>query len=792
MQQELKIIVKADGTATVTRQLDSVNNSISKVETNRNKLAGGKDMLRGMATGALTAAAAYLSFRAAINTANQALNNFTDAFTALNEVQATLNSTGRTAEFTAEQLAGMATELEQVSAIGDEEILRGATIGLLRFDAISKEMFPRVQKLAVDMAKSMGGIENATKTLGISIADPVLGMTRLRRAGVMLDQSQQDLIKSFVDAGQTAEAQGVLISALESKYGGLAQAGVTGAALLKVAWQDYLEVVGGSLSAFDGVKRGLAQFFFGIANDSDNLSKSQMMHLIDVQEQWAKTTLNITERGKQAITIMGGFAVSSVGILQDTMNGIRQSFTNIYGAFVNMYNGLGQIAPRLMEAITGVSSFKDALNDLKDDFSSYNKGMTGIDAFGTESQKNIKNWIATFSNANSSIKEGEAALTDFYEAQRKLVESGKNPFTGVDMAEGEDASGLLAAIDQNEALAIGRLRDVHGDMLSAWATYYSTVDQYSNESIRAQADLYKYQLEQQYGNVLSMGQIDQMYNDKLWDLRDAQINHWKDTGKIQVGDNDTQTTDMLSAWIAYYAAIDQYSDASIQRQAELYKLQIQEQYGAVLTMQQIDEMYYANLQRLQDEQLDHYREVEKETLENNRTTYQEMQDYMREMATTVQDQAFNVLENALYSLMAETKSLRDVWHSAMSAIRDIAMRMLADIITQTIRAIAVQMILKALLGVGTSSIGWKPPTGVWTQPIPGVPPSPLNSVSGGGLNSLPTGGNANSELLSAIRDLRNDRNNEQTPTFNLFVDGKELHHSIERAKTKLNYMGSGA
>ena len=703
MQQELKIIVKADGTATVTRQLDGVNQAINRVDASKSKLAVGKEFMGGMISGALTAAAAYLSVRTALRLAGDALNNFNNATMTIKQVQATLNSTGRAAEFTTEQLGQMASALQQVSNYGDEEILKGATIGLLRFDSISKEMFPRVQRLAVDMAESMGGLENAVKTLGISIADPILGMTRLRRAGVMLNQDQQDLIKSLIDTGKQSEAQGVLLTALESKYGGLAMAGVTASQQLKNAWGDYLETIGGSISAFDGVKKGLAQFFTGIAANSDALSKEQMKHILDVQERWAKFTLFAAQMGKNVITIMGGVAVSLFGLLQDTLNAVYYSFNNVYQAFISVFNGLGKIAPRFMEAITGVSTFKEAFNDLRDDFTIGSKKMVGIDAFGESSQKNLKNWIALFGNANTSIQQGTQSIEAFYDAQRKLVESGKNPFTGMDMGEGESAAGLMQQIDDAQKAQTESVRDMQGDMLSAWAAYYTSLDEYSNDSIQAQADLYKKQLQDQYGTILSMTQIDEMYNAKLWELRDKQLEHFSEN----------------------YEAMPEIA----------------------------------------------------------KTAWQQMRDAAVNAAEDMDRSAFNLLQDSLTDVMANTNNLSNVWHAAMESMARIALEALSKIIAKLIYTIYLQRILAAgkwFIGLFSGPAGMALGAGAGD-----LPPSIGFTSVNPGLGSLPSGINSNAELMSLMRDMRNQMAN-QNPSFNLYMDGVPLRNALRRTERRIN------
>ena len=235
--QKLRLIFGVEGEEKANTQVKSLDKSIM-----------------GLAKNIGLAAIAYKTFTTALDIGKKSLQNYNEQIIAMRQIETTLRSTGQAVNWTTQELANMASELQNVSKFGDEEILKGATQSLLRFDGISKELFPRVQALTVDMAEGMGSLEGAAKTLGISLADPLLGMTRLRRAGVMFNETQQATIKGFVESGKKIEAQRVLLDALEGKYKGLALASATTTQQLKNAWSDYLETVGGSLSFFEGVK----------------------------------------------------------------------------------------------------------------------------------------------------------------------------------------------------------------------------------------------------------------------------------------------------------------------------------------------------------------------------------------------------------------------------------------------------------------------------------------------------------------------------------------------------------
>ena len=197
----------------------------------------------------------------------------------------------------------------------------------------------------------------------------------------------------------------------------------------------------------------------------------------------------------------------------------------------------------------------------------------------------------------------------FYDAQRKMVKEGKNPFAGgADLTAADDAGAINAKIDANQAKAVERLRDMQSEMLSAWSAYYTTLDQYSNEAIQAQANQYKHQLEQQYGTILSMQQIDEMYNAKLWELRDAQLAHFK--------------------------------------------------------------------------------EVNAQLPEIAKTDWEKMTEYAVNAANEMQNSGLNLLENSIYDLISGTNSLKTVWANAWAAMEQIALRAMAEIITKMLTIIS--------------------------------------------------------------------------------------------------------
>lgn len=158
---------------------------------------------------------------------------------------------------TTQQLADFSGELQKLTTYSDDSI-QGMQALLLSFQQISGGEFKRAQIAVLDLATALGKDLNSSALLvGRALADPIKGMTALGRAGVVLSKEQQGVIKSLVNAGRSAEAQGIILQELEKRYGGAAEAArnTFGGALagLKNAFDDLLEVKGGLPGSIEAI-----------------------------------------------------------------------------------------------------------------------------------------------------------------------------------------------------------------------------------------------------------------------------------------------------------------------------------------------------------------------------------------------------------------------------------------------------------------------------------------------------------------------------------------------------------
>ncbi len=167
---------------------------------------------------------------------------------AQNRLMGVLRATGYASGLTGKELAEMAEEMEHSTLTSAEAVKNAASI-LATFRSVSGDTFKQAIHLAQDMSAVFGqDLTSSATQLGKALEDPVEGLTALKRVGVSFSDSQKDVIKNLVETGQKAEAQKIILAALEQQVGGAAAAetqGLTGAAhRLSVAWGDMLKAIG--------------------------------------------------------------------------------------------------------------------------------------------------------------------------------------------------------------------------------------------------------------------------------------------------------------------------------------------------------------------------------------------------------------------------------------------------------------------------------------------------------------------------------------------------------------------
>lgn len=164
----------------------------------------------------------------------ESIEAYTKAETALSQINLTLKNTHNAAGFTAEQLQKMDKALSDKSLFTQSQILNGVTNILLRFKSIHGATFEQAQKSIIEYAQATGvSLSLATKTIGAIIENPMQGLLRLKRQGIVFTQVQQKAIEQLVKTGHLGEAQQAIFKRLAIFQGSSAAALKTNAGQMK-------------------------------------------------------------------------------------------------------------------------------------------------------------------------------------------------------------------------------------------------------------------------------------------------------------------------------------------------------------------------------------------------------------------------------------------------------------------------------------------------------------------------------------------------------------------------------
>jgi hypothetical protein len=205
--------------------------------------------------GILATLGAALSFREIINATVRQEQ-------AMRQLETRLRSTGGAVGYTADELAGMAAELQRTTTFGDEAIMEMQGV-LLSFRRIQGPIFREATEAILDLSVGMGkDLQGAAVQVGKALEDPVKGVSALAESGVQLSEEQKKLIEGFVRMGDTASAQRIILRELQTQFGGSARAArdTLGGALtgLRNAFGDLLEAKGGVKESKEEIEKLIA------------------------------------------------------------------------------------------------------------------------------------------------------------------------------------------------------------------------------------------------------------------------------------------------------------------------------------------------------------------------------------------------------------------------------------------------------------------------------------------------------------------------------------------------------
>ena len=156
--------------------------------------------------------------------AHESLEAFDKYEEGVSKLEAVLTSTRHAAGLTIDELKESAKGLSSQTLFGRSAIMDAQSM-LLTFTAVRGVIFDQAMPAVADFATRFKmDMPEAANMLGKALNDPLKGMTKLQREGVVFSDQQKKTIEQFMEHGQVAKAQGVILKELGTEFGGLAKA----------------------------------------------------------------------------------------------------------------------------------------------------------------------------------------------------------------------------------------------------------------------------------------------------------------------------------------------------------------------------------------------------------------------------------------------------------------------------------------------------------------------------------------------------------------------------------------
>jgi hypothetical protein len=144
----------------------------------------------------------------------------------------------------------------QELVIGVEaELIKETQAVLLSFKAVGSSAdeaggsFDRATKAAFDIAAVLKtDARSAAVQLGKALENPIKGVTALAKAGTTFTDQQKAQIRTLVESNKLLEAQDLILTEVESQYGGAAEAAALGSVKIKLAFGQVQDALGAALA----------------------------------------------------------------------------------------------------------------------------------------------------------------------------------------------------------------------------------------------------------------------------------------------------------------------------------------------------------------------------------------------------------------------------------------------------------------------------------------------------------------------------------------------------------------
>ena len=465
INEELRVLVTAEVDKAI-KNLKSVDKQTGTTEKMFKQLGG--------------AIGAAFSIKAIVDFSSQSIKLYNEQKRAVEVLNSVLESTGATAWTSSTKLQEMASSLQKVTNYGDETILSMQQV-LLGFRNIKGDNFEEATKAILDMATVMKmDLSSAAQSIGKALDDPIHGMDSLKKQGFNFTEAQKKVIQSFLDVGDAASAQKVILDELNGTFGGAAEAAADSATQIKNAFGDMQEGIGEFFSGFitdNGANQIVKIFnFFGKAFGSFWENVSFLRN--EVNNNFYQTTRDFEHQistTKEYIDTLVGYdnKLEAVGIE------IARARAGLYKAYDENNSRdekyFRQLEEYWINEITNIKNAKDEENDLITQKNELEAAVSSINDRMLEISKNYEKLGKD--DPAIQLKNYEKELEDIKKKREELLKPVKDKDGNI-----IDTSAALTQLDYIEKKIREKIKTLNDDGKKSWKEFWEEATGISAES----------------------------------------------------------------------------------------------------------------------------------------------------------------------------------------------------------------------------------------------------------------------------------------------------------------------
>lgn len=330
-------------------------------EENSGRISGSFGKAAGLIAGSLAALGGISALKGFVSDAEEAR--------VIGELTAnTIEGMGNAANISADQVGELAGAIAMKTGADDGAIQTGANM-LLTFGNIRNEVgkgrdiFNQATATVTDMVAALNNgdvsasaLKSQSIQLGKALNDPIKGTAALSKVGVAFSDEQKKQIKGFVEAGDMASAQGVILEELGKQFGGAAQAAAGPMGILQNSIGEVGESIGAALlPGLAKISTGLNDALPGILNFAGEIGSKITPVLHDAFDAVAPIVQTAIDR----VVIIFQALLPAVQTVFDTLAPIVASVIGTITPILEDLNGV--LADRLGPAFAAIAGLVQAL-----------------------------------------------------------------------------------------------------------------------------------------------------------------------------------------------------------------------------------------------------------------------------------------------------------------------------------------------------------------------------------------------------------------------------------------------